>query len=74
MIHFYGTVPFWLNTYIKIFELILFAIIHIILAEKFESVVGGSKPTLVSLSEIVWQFKMFPATNAENPRLTTELL
>ncbi|HPS48962.1 MAG TPA: hypothetical protein PKX37_10835, partial [Flexilinea sp.] len=71
MIHFTG---FHLLNHIKNIELILSAIMHIIHAEEFESVGAGSKPALVSLSEIVWQFKMFPATNAENPRLTTELL
>ena len=71
MIHFTG---FHLLNHIKNIELILSAIMHIIHAEEFESVGAGSKPALVSLSEIVWQFKMFPATNAENPRLATELL
>ena len=71
MIHFTG---FHLLNHIKNIELIPSAIMHIIHAEEFESVGAGSKPALVSLSEIVWQFKMFPATNAENPRLTTELL
>ncbi len=46
----------------------------IIHAEKFVSVGAGSKPALVSLSEIVWQFKTFPAVNAEKPRLAAELL
>ena len=46
----------------------------IIHAEKFESVGAGSKPALLSLSEIVWQFKTFPAVNAEKPRLAAELL
>ena len=46
----------------------------IIHAEKFESVGAGSKPALLSLSEIVWQFKTFPAVNAEKPRLATESL
>jgi len=71
MIHFTG---FHLLNHIKNIELILSAIMHIIHAEEFESVGAGSKPALVSLSEIVWQFKTFPATNAENPRLATELL
>ena len=71
MIHFTG---FQLLNHIKNIELIPSAIMHIIHAEEFESVGAGSKPALVSLSEIVWQFKTFPATNAENPRLTTELL
>ena len=71
MIHFTG---FHLLNHIKNIELIPSAIMHIIHAEEFESVGAGSKPALVSLSEIVWQFKMFPAANAENPRLATELL
>jgi len=71
MIHFTG---FHLVNHIKNIELILFAIIHIIHAEKFESVGAGSKPALLSLSENVWQFKTFPAVNAEKPRLAAELL